>query len=231
MSDAVQIGFPIFPEMTQLDFTGPWEVLTRLPGATCHVLAHDLAPVRANGGLAIMPTARLADAGPLDVVCVPGGPGHLQAMEDEELLSFLRAQAADGCRHVTAVCTGALVLGAAGLLKGYRATTHWMSHHRLAQFGAIPVKERVVIDRDRMTGGGVTAGIDFGLRLAAVLAGETLAREIQLGLEYEPAPPYGGSPDTAAPATVDAVRGRSRPYLEAMAAVDARVAARITATV
>jgi cyclohexyl-isocyanide hydratase len=227
MADDVQIGFPIFAEMTQLDFTGPWEVLSRVPGAVCHVLAHDLEPVRANGGLAIVPSMTLADCPQLDVVCVPGGPGHLQAMEDAELLDFLRAQTAGGCRHVTSVCTGALVLGAAGLLKGFRATTHWMSHHRLAQYGAIPVHERVVIDRDRMTGGGITAGIDFGLRLAAVLAGEACAREIQLQIEYEPAPPWGGSPDTAEPATLEAIRGRSGRYLEEMAAVDARAVSRL----
>lgn len=227
MPDTLHIGFVIFPEMTQLDFAGPWEVLTRVPGAVCHILARNSEPVRSNGGLTILPTAALAEAPPLDIVCVPGGPGHLQAMEDEAVLGFLRAQAAD-CHYVTAVCTGALVLGAAGLLKGYRATTHWMSLHRLAQFGAEPVAERVVIDRDRMTGGGVTAGIDFGLRLAALLAGEARAREIQLQIEYEPAPPYGGSPATVDASLVETVCGRAAAYREAMAAVDARAVARLT---
>ncbi|MFN4166261.1 MAG: DJ-1/PfpI family protein [Ferrovibrio sp.] len=224
---SLQIGFLLFPNLTQLDLTGPWEVFSKLPGATCHLLAPTLDPVRSSSaGLTILPTTRHADCPQLDVVCVPGGPGHLQAMEDTATLDFLKSQA-PGCRFVTAVCTGALVLAAAGLLRGYRATTHWMSLERLAAFGAKPVSERVVIDRNRVTGGGVTAGIDFGLTLVAMLAGETLAREIQLQIEYEPQPPYGGSPATADPAIVASLRGRLGAYATAMAETDARAAARL----
>lgn len=224
---ALQIGFVLFPNLTQLDLTGPWEVFAKLPDATCHLLAPDLQPVKSSSaGLTILPTTTYASCPQLDVVCVPGGPGHLQAMEDAATLDFLKRQA-PGCRYVTAVCTGALVLAAAGLLKGYRATTHWMSLERLAAFGAEPVSDRVVTDRNRVTGGGVTAGIDFGLALVAALAGETVAREIQLQIEYEPQPPYGGNPRTAAPETVAALRGRLGGYAAAMAEVDARALARI----
>ena len=224
---ALQIGFVLFPNLTQLDLTGPWEVFAKLPGATCHLLAPDLQPVKSSSaGLTILPTTTYAACPQLDVVCVPGGPGHLQAMEDPATLDFLKAQA-PGCRYVTAVCTGALVLAAAGLLRGYRATTHWMSVPRLAAFGATPVSDRVVTDRNRVTGGGVTAGIDFGLALVTALAGETVAREIQLQIEYEPQPPYGGSPQTAAPETVAALLGRLGGYAAAMAEVDARAVAKL----
>jgi cyclohexyl-isocyanide hydratase len=228
MADApIEIGFPLFPALTQLDLTGPWEVLTQLPGARCHLLAHDLAPVRSASGLTIVPTLTYAECPQLAMVCVPGGRGHLQAMEDEVLLAFLRDQA-PGCRYVTAVCTGALVLAAAGLLRGYRATTHWMSRERLAAFGATPLAERVVIDRNRITGGGVTAGIDFALTVAAEITGPEMARAIQLGIEYAPAPPFpGGTPETSDPAVVAAVRANGEAYAKRMAEVDARAVARL----
>jgi cyclohexyl-isocyanide hydratase len=229
MTDApLEIGFPLFPALTQLDLTGPWEVLTRLPGARCHLLAHDLAPVRSASGLTIVPTLTYAQAPQLAMVCVPGGPGHLAAMEDEALLAFLRRQA-PGCRYVTAVCTGALVLAAAGLLSGYRATTHWMSRERLVAFGATPVAERVVIDRHRITGGGVTAGIDFALTVVAEIAGPEVARQIQLGVEYAPAPPFaGGTPETSDPAVVAAVRAKGAAYAARAAEVDARALERLS---
>jgi cyclohexyl-isocyanide hydratase len=223
----LNIGFVLFPSLTQLDLTGPWEVLTRLPNAACHLLARDLVPVRsASGGLSIVPTMTFADCPQLDLICVPGGPGHLQAMEDPVLLAFIQRQA-PASRYVMAVCTGSLVLAAAGLLRGYRATTHWMSLDRLAAFGAEPSNSRVVIDRDRITGGGVTAGIDFGLRVIAELAGEALAREIQLQIEYEPDPPYKGSPDTADAATVAGLKAKAAPYLDRMREIDGRAAARM----
>lgn len=224
---SLQIGFILFPNLTQLDLTGPWEVFSKLPGATCHLLAPDMQPVKSSSaGLTILPTTTYADCPQLDIVCVPGGPGHLQAMEDVATLDFLKTQA-PGCRYVTAVCTGALVLAAAGLLQGHRATTHWMSLDRLAAFAATPVSERVVTDRNRVTGGGVTAGIDFGLVLVQALAGEQVAREIQLQIEYEPQPPYGGSPATADPATVASLRGKLGPYAQMMQDVDARALARL----
>ena len=226
---SMHIGFVLFPSLTQLDLTGPWEVLTRLPNAACHLLSHDLAPVRsASGGLSIVPTLAYADCLQLDLVCVPGGPGHVRAMEDEALLAFLRRQA-PACRQVTAVCTGTLVLAAAGLLRGYKATTHWMSLDRLAAFGAEPVNRRVVADRGRITGGGVTAGIDFALAVVAELGGEALAREIQLQIEYEPEPLYGGTPGTADAGTVAALRVKAEAYSVRMREVDARAAARVAA--
>jgi cyclohexyl-isocyanide hydratase len=224
---SLQIGFVLFPNLTQLDLTGPWEVFSKLPGATCHLLAPTLEPVKSSSaGLTILPTMTYADCPQLDIVCVPGGPGHLQAMEDDATLDFLIKQV-PGCRYVTAVCTGALVLAAAGLLTGYCATTHWMSLERLAAFGVTPVSERVVTDRNRVTGGGVTAGIDFGLVLVQALAGEQTAREIQLQIEYEPQPPFGGSPGTADPATVASLRGKLGPYAAMMQEVDARALARL----
>jgi cyclohexyl-isocyanide hydratase len=226
MRDAFRLGFPVFPDLTPLDFAGPWEVLTRLPGAACMIVAHDRAPVRAANGMAIMPTTNLSECPPLDMICVPGGPGHLAMMENEPFLAFLRAQA-EGCRYVTAVCTGSLVLAAAGLLRGIKATTHWMSLERLAAFGAIPTKGRVVRDGRFVTGGGVTAGIDFGLTVAALIAGEDVAKAIQLQIEYAPAPPFAGSPETADPAVVAGARERMAAYRGRMAEVDARVAARL----
>ena len=221
----LQIGFVLFPSLTQLDLTGPWEVLTRLPNAACHLLSHDLAPVRsASGGLTLSPTLTYADCPQLDLICVPGGPGHLGAMKDGLLLAFLARQA-PGCRYVMAVCTGSLVLAAAGLLRGYQATTHWMSLERLAAFGVKPVARRVVIDRDRITGGGVSAGIDFALAVVTELAGESLTREIQLQIEYEPEPPFSGSPESADPAIVQAVRTKTRAYAAAMKEIDAQVLA------
>ena len=204
----MNIGMLLFPRLTQLDLTGPFEVLHRIPGATVHLVWKDTAPVRAESGLAIVPTMTLAACPPLDVVVVPGGWGQADLVTDHEVLDWLRMQARHA-RYMTAVCTGALVLGAAGLLDGYRATTHWAFTDQLAAFGATHAPGRVVKDRDRITGGGVTAGFDFGLTLAAELAGEDIAKAIQLGLEYNPAPPFAcGHPDVADPTLVAIVRAR-----------------------
>ena len=208
-----QIGMLLFPDMTQLDFAGPYEVFARLPDAEVHIVSKALAPVRTERGLVMMPTATYESAPPLDVVVVPGGPGQQPLMTDEAALAFLRRQAA-GAKYVTSVCTGALVLGAAGLLRGYRATTHWLSLPLLALLGAIPVDARVVVDRDRITGGGVTAGIDFGLKVAAVLRGEGGAQRIQLQIEYNPEPPFrAGHPALAPAAVVAALRQAGEPLL------------------
>jgi cyclohexyl-isocyanide hydratase len=197
-----KIGFVLFPGLTQLDLTGPYEVLTRLPGASLHLVWKDLDPVRSDRGLTILPTDSFEGCPPLDLLCVPGGPGINDLMTDETVLSFIQHQAW-GARYVTSVCTGALVLGAAGLLKGKKATTHWMSHGLLAAFGAIPTKARVVTDGRLITGGGVTAGIDFALAVVADLVGPDVATAIELGLEYDPQPPFGtGSPDRAGPELV-----------------------------
>lgn len=204
----MHIGLLLFPGLTQLDLTGPFEVLHRIPGATVHLVWKDKEPVHADSGLAILPTMTLADCPLLDVVMVPGGFGQIALMEDDEILTWLRAQAAHAT-YTTAVCTGALLLGGAGLLDGYRATTHWAFTELLADYGAIYTPERVVEDRDRITGGGVSAGIDFALLLAARLASEDIAKAIQLGIEYNPAPPFrSGHPDVAAPELVARVRER-----------------------
>lgn len=206
-----KIGLLLFPELTQLDLTAPHEVLSRTPDATLSLLWKTLDPVTAGRGLTLLPTMTLAAAGQFDVLLVPGGAGIVKLLQDRVVIDFLREQAR-AAAYLTAVCTGSLLLGAAGLLEGYRATTHWAYHELLAACGAIPVRQRVVLDRNRMTAGGVTAGMDFGLRLVAELRGEQVARSIQLGLEYDPEPPFdSGSPDRAAPELVADVRARFEP--------------------
>ena len=198
---AFRIGFLVFPNITQLDMTGPHEVFARLPGSEIHLVWKSLEPIAAQGGLRLVPTTTLDACPQLDLVCVPGGPGMNPLLNDADVLASLRRQA-DGARYVTAVCKGALVLGAAGLLNGKR-TTHWTAHHLLAPLGAIPVDERTVIDGNAITGGGVTAGIDFALRVVAEVAGEDVAKAIQLGIEYDPHPPFdAGSPKSAGEAIV-----------------------------
>jgi cyclohexyl-isocyanide hydratase len=202
------IGMLIFPRLTQLDMTGPYEVLARLPDTVVHLVSHTLDPVRTDRGMMIVPTITYEDCPQLDVVMVPGGPGQQDLMEDAVVLEFLQRQAR-GAKYVTSVCTGSLVLGAAGLLKGRRATSHWAALDHLGLLGATPVSEKVVVDGNVVTGAGVTSGIDFALQLAAILESEQVAREIQLGIEYDPAPPFNsGSPKTAAPDVLQNVRGK-----------------------
>lgn len=204
----LQIGMLLFPRLTQLDLTGPFEVLHRIPDTKVHLVWKDLQPVYADSGLGLLPTTTFADCPALDVVMVPGGHGQMALMNDPVVLDFLRLHGATA-RYVTSVCTGSLVLGAAGLLAGYDATSHWAFTELLPAFGARPVRGRVVVDRNRITGGGVTAGIDFGLRLAAELAGEDVAKAIQLNLEYDPAPPFrSGHPDVADPVLVAQLRAQ-----------------------
>lgn len=204
----LEIGLLTFPNVQQLDLTAPYEVFAGIPGARIHLVAAGLDPVTSATGLVLTPTTRLADCPRLDVLCVPGGVGVNALMRDEGVLGFVRAQA-EHARYLTSVCTGALVLGAAGLLKGRRATTHWAALDLLPAFGAIPVAERVVRDGALLTGGGVTAGIDFALTLAAELVGRPMAEGIQLGLEYAPAPPFAsGTPEAASPAVLAATRAR-----------------------
>lgn len=206
---AFNIGLLLFPEITQLDLTGPYEVFTKFPDAKVHLIAKTLEAVKANGGMRILPDTTMAKCPSLDLLCVPGGAGMNPLLNDAETLNFLRQQA-KGARYITSVCTGALVLGAAGLLKGKRAATHWMSLEMLAHFGAIPVAERVVKDGNVITGGGVTAGIDFALTLAAEAFGEDLAKSIQLGIEYDPKPPFdAGSPKGAGEVLVQKARSAS----------------------
>jgi cyclohexyl-isocyanide hydratase len=218
-----RIGMLIFPRLTQLDMTGPYEVLARLRNTTVDLVSRTRDPVTTERGMQIVPTVTYSDCPPLDVVMVPGGPGQQDLMEDEATLEFLRKQAASA-KYVTSVCTGSLVLGAAGLLKGKRATSHWAAVDHLALLGAIPVREKVVVDGHIVTGAGVTSGIDFALTLATILEGEQTAREIQLQIEYDPDPPYNsGSPNTAAPAIVEAVKARLARLNEERRVVAARV--------
>jgi cyclohexyl-isocyanide hydratase len=204
----MNIGMLLYPGCTQLDLTGPYEVLSQLEGARVHLAWKDTKPVRADSGLAILPTTTLDDCPPVDVLFVPGGLGRLQLAPDQAMLAFLRHHGRTA-RWVTAVCGGSLLLGAAGLLDGYAATTHWAAVDLLPSFGARYVPGRVVVDRNRITGGGVTAGIDFGLRLVAEIAGERAAQALELALEYDPEPPFRcGSPRLADPALVEEVRAR-----------------------
>lgn len=201
----MQIVCVLFPNLTQLDLTGPYEVFHRAPGANVHLAAASPEPVRAEGGLAIVPSCTFDEAPEPDVLFLPGGGGVNEAMLDERLLAFVRRPA----KWYTSACTGALVLGAAGLLAGYRAATHWAAMQYLPAFGATPVRQRVVTDRNRITGGGVTAGIDIALTIIAATHGEQIARAIQLGIEYDPAPPFdSGSPDRADEAIRRAVQAR-----------------------
>jgi cyclohexyl-isocyanide hydratase len=222
-------GFVIFPNLTQLDFTGPLQVLHRLPGATTHIVAKTREPVPSDGPLTIPPTTTFADCPPLDLLCVPGGFGVDQAMEDEATIAFVRREGARA-KYVTSVCTGAFILGAAGLLRGKRATTHWAYHHLLPRVGAIPVKERVVRDGNTFTGGGVTAGVDFAFVVMSEIAGPVVAQTVQLGIEYDPKPPFvGGSPSRAPAEIKAAVDQRYAPRLPEFEKILDRVAPRLRA--
>ncbi len=204
------IGFVIFPHLTQLDFTGPLQVLSRLPQSTTHIVAKSREPVPSDCGLGLMPTHTFADCPALDLICVPGGgEGVIAAASDRETIDFVRQQASQA-KYVTSVCTGAFILGAAGLLRGRRATTHWAFTGLLPLVGATYEKARIVKDGNVITAGGVTSGIDFGLSVIAEIAGEQAARTVQLGIEYDPAPPFSsGHPDRAPAELVDGlVAGR-----------------------
>jgi cyclohexyl-isocyanide hydratase len=197
MSEPLQIGLLIFPKVTQLDLTGPLQVFSSVPGARVHLIWKRIEPVASDSVMVLTPTTRFADCPQLDVICVPGGAGTDDMVNDAEMLDFLRKQST-AAKYITSVCTGSLVLGAAGLLRGYRAATHWNAMEYLSAFGATPTRTRVCVDRNRVTGGGVTAGIDFALTLVSLLVDQQTAEMIQLRLEYNPAPPFNsGSPDTA----------------------------------
>ncbi len=221
-----QIGLLLFPEVQQLDLTGPYEVFASVPGTVLHLVSRTMEPVRTSNGIVMLPTVRMDDCPQLDVVCVPGGSGVDALMTDEATLAFLRRQARDA-RFVTSVCTGALVLGAAGLLKGRRATTHWAAHDLLSAFGAVPTHGRVVRDGNVFTGGGITAGIDFALTVVAELVGREAAEAVQLHLEYAPAPPFEAGDPATAPADVLAqVRARLTPGRARRGAIAAAIAER-----
>ncbi|MGY3698155.1 cyclohexyl-isocyanide hydratase [Bradyrhizobium sp. USDA 3240] len=228
MSEPLQIGLLVFPKVTQLDLTGPLQVFSSVPGAKVHLIWKRIEPVPTDSVMILTPTTTFTDCPQLDVICVPGGFGTDDMVGDEEMLGFLRRQA-EGAKYVTSVCTGSLVLGAAGLLKGYRATTHWSAIDFLSSFGAIPTKTRVCVDRNRFTGGGVTAGIDFALTLVSELVDRKTAEAIQLRLEYNPAPPFNaGSPDTAPAEILAFMKERMGPAHARRGELMSRAAARLS---
>jgi cyclohexyl-isocyanide hydratase len=205
MTKPYHIGFLLWDGLTQLDMTGPAQVLSRMPGARLHYVWKSLDPVMSDCGLALVPTQTLESCPPLDMICVPGGAPVAPVMRDAEVLDWLRARAASASL-VTSVCTGSLILAAAGLLDGYKAGCYWASGEQLALFGAEFVRERVVIDRNRITAGGVTSGIDFAFRVIAALHGQDVAEAVQLSIEYDPQPIGGGTPATARPEILAQVR-------------------------
>ncbi len=206
MAAPFRIVFILYPRLTQLDFTGPYEVLARLPGAEVIVASKEGGTLASELGLTFAGLTRLADIDTCDLICVPGGPGQTDAMLDPEFMAQVK-RLGEGAKYVTSVCTGSLILGAAGLITGKRAGSHWAYRELLPAFGAIPDPARVVRDGNAITGGGVTAGIDIALTIVAELAGERTAKMIQLAIEYDPAPPFAsGRPEKAEPEIVDAVR-------------------------
>jgi cyclohexyl-isocyanide hydratase len=225
----LQIGLLVFPRVQQLDLTAPYEVFASMPDTDVHLVWKSGDSITSATGLVLQPSMTFETCPKLDVVCVPGGLGVNDLLEDESVLDFLRRQA-EGARFVTSVCTGSLVLGAAGLLHGVRATSHWSAHDLLAAFGAIPTQGRVVQDGRFITGGGVTAGIDFALTVAAVLLGRPAAEAIQLQYEYAPAPPFdAGTPETAPADVLQAVRTRGSANRKAREILVDRIAKRIRA--
>jgi cyclohexyl-isocyanide hydratase len=223
----LQIGSLVFEGLDQIDLTGPFEVLSRIPHSTYRLYGKTAGSVRDLKGLRLTPDAALADAPPLDVLHVPGGFGQEALMDDAEVLDWTRRQAAGAC-SIFSVCTGALLCGAAGLLKGRRATTHWASFHLLPFFGAIPVNQRVVVDGNWVFAAGVTAGIDGALRLAAELRGDEAAQAIQLYMVYAPEPPFdSGTPETAPAAILEQARDSVRGITAQREQTARRVAVRL----
>jgi cyclohexyl-isocyanide hydratase len=226
-SGPLRIVVLLFPRVTQLDFTGPAQVFSKFPNTEVHLAWRDLDPVPTDAGWCIVPTTTLDDCPQADVLFVPGGAGAFDMFDDPDVLEFLRVQARNA-RWVTSVCTGSFTLAAAGLLTGYRATSHWASLRMLEHFGVEPTSERVVRDRNRITGAGVTSGIDFAFTLAAELFGDDEARKIQLAIEYDPEPPFDhGSPSKADPETVKSIIAATEKLR--MAAVQASASALATA--
>jgi cyclohexyl-isocyanide hydratase len=211
----LSIGILIFPELDQIDFTGPFEVLTRLPDTKVYAIGTQKGPFRGYEGLIVTPDMAMADAPPLDLLQVAGGPGQQALMNDTAVLSFIQAHAAGG-KPIFSVCTGALLLGAAGILKGRRATTHWTALDLLPYFGATPVNERVVIDGHIVSAAGVTAGIDGALTVAALVRGKAVAQGVQLNIQYAPDPPFNsGTPETAPKDVLAAVEDAYAPLMRA----------------
>jgi cyclohexyl-isocyanide hydratase len=223
----LDIGALIYPRMDQIDLTGPYAVLCRVPNSTIRIMSADGRAIRDHKGLTLTPDSMFEDAAALDILQIPGGPGQEDLMEDERVLSLIRRHCESG-RILFSVCTGALICGAAGALRGRRATTHWAAFDLLRYFGATPVDERVVVDGNIVSAAGLTAGIDGALRLAALVRGEQVAQEIQLDIQYAPEPPFdSGSPDKAPRAVLTAVRERYAPVTDARRRTAQRIAARL----
>ena len=223
-----KIAFLIYPNMTQLDFTGPAEVLGLMPDAEISLVWKTRDPVSSDIGITFLPNATIADDKAYDMICVPGGFACVDLMHDQAILDWLKRQATTA-EYITSVCTGSLVLAAAGLLDGYQAGCHWAWAEHLEKFGAIATRERVVVDRNRITAGGVTAGIDFGFQIVEQRLGRPMAEAFQLGIEYDPAPLSGGVPETARPEVVDLVRSMMEERNAERAETITRIAAQFEA--
>ncbi|MBE9028689.1 DJ-1/PfpI family protein [filamentous cyanobacterium LEGE 11480] len=225
MLKTFQIGLVIYPGLVQLDALGPYQVLSFPPNTTVHLVAQTLDAVESNEGLTLHPTQTFADCPQLDVLCVPGGGlGQIEAMRDVALLNFLRQQS-EQAMYVTSVCTGSMILAAAGLLQGYKATCHWMFQEQLGMLGVEVVPERVVIDRNRITGAGVTSGIDFGFVLLSQLCGVETAKLTQLMMEYDPQPPFdSGTPEQTEPEILQQFMSMGKPFADAFLMVTQEVA-------
>ena len=220
-----RIAFLIFPGMTQLDFTGPAEVLGLMPDAEIVLVWKSLDPVRSDNGISFLPHATIADDVRYEMICVPGGVACTNLMTDSKVLGWLQLQA-ETAEYVTSVCTGSLILAAAGLLNGYNAGCHWAWAEHLKKFGANPTRERIVIDRNRITAGGVTAGIDFGFTIVEQRLGRDMAEAFQLGIEYDPKPLSGGTPETARPEILEMVNASTAArHKDRVAAIEASAAA------
>jgi cyclohexyl-isocyanide hydratase len=229
MTKPYHIGFLLWDGLTQLDMTGPVQVLSRMPGAKLHFVWKSLDPVMSDCGLALVPSETLETCPPLDMICVPGGSPVAPVMRDAQVLDWLRKQAGTASL-ITSVCTGSLILAAAGLLRGYKAGCYWASGHQLALFGAEFVEQRVVIDRNRITAGGVTSGIDFAFRVIEQLHGRDVAEAVQLSIEYDPQPIAGGTPHSARPEILAQVRALMATRLAQREAEIAAIAAEQKAT-
>lgn len=215
----LHIGFLIYPGVIQLDVMGAYQVLAFPPNTHMHLIWKTLTPIVSNEGLTLTPTTTVGDCPPLDVICVPGGGmGQIDVMKDPEILDFLKQQS-KSAQYVTSVCTGSMILAAAGVLQGYQATCHWAFRDQLAMLGVEVIPQRVVIDRNRVTGAGVTSGIDFGLTLLGLLCGEEIAKMTQLMMEYRPDPPFNaGTPETAGEKIVQPFINLGKPLLDAFLA-------------
>ncbi|MBE9108529.1 DJ-1/PfpI family protein [Nodosilinea sp. LEGE 07298] len=226
--DKIQIGFLIYPSVIQLDVMGAYQVLAFPHNTDVHLIGKTLTPIVSNEGVTLTPTVTLETCPPLDVICVPGGGmDQVEAMKDSEILNFLKQQSATA-QYVTSVCTGSMILAAAGLLQGYKATCHWAFRDQLAALGVEVVPQRVVIDRNRITGAGVTSGIDFGLALLSLLCGEQIAKMAQLMMEYTPEPPFdAGTPETAGEEVMEALLQVGKPLVDAFWAQTQATAAQL----